>query len=80
VTPGAVRVPIGKIDGLVTQRQEDLLAIEEALEIRVGSKSLSVTMRTPGHDFELAAGFLFAEGIVSSARQIRRITNLSRTS
>ena len=75
MTPGAVRVPIGKVDGLVTQRQEDLLAVEEPLEIRVGSKSLSVTMRTPGHDFELAAGFLFAEGIVSSARQIRRITN-----
>jgi len=75
VTPGAVRVPIGKVDGMVTQRQEDLLAVEEPLEIRVGSKSLSVTMRTPGHDFELAAGFLFAEGIVSSARQIRRITN-----
>ena len=75
MTPGAIRVPIGKVDGLVTQRQEDLLAVEEPLEIRVGSKSLSVTMRTPGHDFELAAGFLFAEGIVSSARQIRRITN-----
>jgi FdhD protein len=75
VTPGAVRVPIGKVDGLVTHRQEDLLAVEEPLEIRLGSKSLSVTMRTPGQDCELAAGFLLAEGIISSASQIRRITN-----
>jgi FdhD protein len=74
VTPGAVRVPIGKVDGLVTHRQEDLLAVEEPLEIRLGSRSLSVTMRTPGHDCELAAGFLFAEGIISGASQIRRIT------
>src|SRR2546425_4640022 len=75
MTRATVRVPIGKVEGCVARPQEDLLAIEEPLEIRVGSKSLSVTMRTPGHDFELAAGFLFAEGIVSSARQIRRITN-----
>src|SRR3982075_2469773 len=75
MTPATVRVPIRQVDGQFTRLQEDILAVEEPLEIRVGSKSLSVTMRTPGHDFELAAGFLFAEGIVSSARQIRRITN-----
>src|SRR5260370_12255538 len=75
MTPATVRVPIRKVDGQFTRLQEDILAVEEPLEIRVGSKSLSVTMRTPGHDFELAAGFLFAESIVSSARQIRRITN-----
>ena len=75
MTPGAVRVPISRVEGVVTQRQDDLLAVEEPLEIRLGSRSLSVTMRTPGNDFELAAGFLFAEGIISSARQIRRIAS-----
>src|SRR5450631_174189 len=45
--------------------QEDLLAAEEPLEIRVGGRSLVVTMRTPGHDFDLAAGFLVSEGVIS---------------
>jgi FdhD protein len=78
MTPATVRVPIGKIEGRIERRQEDLLAVEEPLEIRVGSRSLSVTMRTPGHDFELAPGFLFAEDIISSASQIRGMTS-SRT-
>ena len=51
-------------------RKDDYLAAEEPLEIRVGGEPLSVTMRTPGHDLELAAGFLFSEGIVRSADQI----------
>ena len=51
-------------------RKDDYLAAEEPLEIRVGTEPLSVTMRTPGHDLELAAGFLFTEGIVRSADQI----------
>src|SRR5437667_8998508 len=75
MTAATVRLPIGKVDGRITRRQEDLLAVEEPLEIRVGSRSLSVTMRTPGHDFELAAGFLFAEDIISSASQIRGMTS-----
>jgi FdhD protein len=75
MTPATVRVPIGKVDGRITRWREDILAVEEPLEIRVGSRSLSVTMRTPGHDFELAAGFLFAEDIINSASQIRKITN-----
>jgi FdhD protein len=48
---------------LVTQ--EDVLAAEEPLEIRVGGRSLAVTMRTPGHDFDLAAGFLVSEGVIT---------------
>ncbi len=43
---------------------EDLVAVEEPLEIRVDGEPLAVTMRTPGHDEELAIGFLFGEGLV----------------
>jgi FdhD protein len=56
-------------DGKVV-RKEDYLAAEEPLEIRVGTEPLSVTMRTPGHDLELAAGFLFTEGLVQRRAQI----------
>ena len=48
----------------------DVLAVEEPLEIRVGDKAVAVTMRTPGDDFELAAGFLFTEGIIRSAEEL----------
>ncbi|MDX1748669.1 MAG: formate dehydrogenase accessory sulfurtransferase FdhD, partial [Halobacteriales archaeon] len=67
-------------DGSV--RRRDTLAVEEPMEIRLDhviegerdERSLSVTMRTPGDDFELAAGFLFTEGIVESSDDIEVIT------
>jgi FdhD protein len=65
-------------DGRVETRQDDLAA-EEPLEIRVDGRSLTVTMRTPGNDFELAAGFLFTEGIVESADQIVAIREAPET-
>src|SRR3989442_13953309 len=55
------------------QRRTDVLAVEEPLEIRVGKHSVAVTMRTPGHDFELAAGFLFSEGLITGKQDIRQI-------
>ena len=48
-----------------------MLAVEEPLEIRVGGKPLAVTMRTPGHDFELAAGFLVSEGVIHHTEHYR---------
>ena len=67
---------------------EDALAVEEPLEIRVGygaggkrvHKAVSITMRTPGDDANLAAGFLFTEGIISSAEQVREIRHCGRKS
>ena len=56
-------------DGRVRLLQ-DSLAAEEPLEIRVGGIPFTVTMRTPGHDIELAAGFLLTEGIIQSSDQI----------
>jgi len=53
-----------------TSRVEDYLSAEEPLEIRAGRRSLGVTLRTPGNDEELAAGFLFTEGIVSRQDQL----------
>lgn len=52
---------------------EDQVAVEEPLEIRLDGHPVAVVMRTPGHDEELAAGFLVTEGIVSSVDQLRKI-------
>ena len=52
---------------------EDELVVEEPLEIRVGQQSLIVVMRTPGHDFELAAGFLYTESLITCSDDIEII-------
>jgi FdhD protein len=59
-------------DGEHTARP-DTLTVEEPLEIRVAGKPLTITMRTPGDDFDLAAGFLVGEGVVRAAADIRSI-------
>ncbi|MGH7933971.1 MAG: formate dehydrogenase accessory sulfurtransferase FdhD [Candidatus Binataceae bacterium] len=53
--------------------ESDRLAVEEPLEIRLGGRRFTLTMRTPGHDEELAAGFLLAEGFISSRAELGEI-------
>jgi FdhD protein len=70
-----------RVTGFTSQSAEETLAVEEPLEIQLGYstggrravKSISVTMRTPGYDFELAAGFLMTEGVVRDVNDIEHI-------
>ena len=70
------QVSITRITKGVKEEALDILSVEEPLEIRITSgidrttKPISVTMRTPGHDKELAIGFLFTEGIIQNKKQI----------
>jgi FdhD protein len=74
-------VHITKVNGFSIQRVDDIIVVEEPLEIRLGHGSMdmreetnvSITMRTPGNDFELAIGFLFTEGIIKSGDDILSI-------
>ncbi|MFF9200949.1 formate dehydrogenase accessory sulfurtransferase FdhD [Streptomyces sp. NPDC014986] len=59
-------------DGAVSSRPDTLVA-EEPLEIRLDGKPLAITMRTPGDDFALAAGFLVSEGVLAAASDLRNI-------
>jgi FdhD protein len=61
-------------DGSLEYLQDDL-TVEEPLEIRIGGKTLVTTMRTPGHDTELAAGFLISEGIIRERHDIAEISD-----
>jgi FdhD protein len=67
------RVPILKIEEKQLQGVDDDVVIEEPLEIRVNGESISVTMRTPGDDFDLAVGFLWTEGIIRRSEEIGTI-------
>jgi FdhD protein len=60
-TPGALRT-------IFHDGREDAVAVEEPLEIRVDGEPIAVTMRTPGHDEELALGFLYGEGLIDEPR------------
>jgi FdhD protein len=80
--PGLMETAIRRVhSGSDGEDRTDVLAVEEPLEIRIGlrengkltHKPISITMRTPGDDAELAAGFLFTEGIVRSPDQIKQI-------
>jgi len=77
-TPAIAHLPVQKIKAASRQEMDDSVAVEEPLEIRLQygpagrriDQGISVTMRTPGHDPELAIGFLFTEGIIADASAI----------
>lgn len=77
------KVDLLKANATSLKPQRDLVAVEEPLEIRLDyedacghrvEQSISITMRTPGEDFELAAGFLFSEGIIQKRSQVEQIS------
>ena len=66
-----VRRPVVRLAaGRSATRRPDALAVEEPMELRVDGRPLAVTMRTPGHDVELAHGFLLTEGVITAADQL----------
>jgi len=62
-TVGVVRLPDGR-------SERDAVAVEEPLEIRIGGRPVAVTMRTPGHDEELALGFCLSEGLAPASARL----------
>ena len=59
-----------RLGGPAVLARPDTLVVEEPLELRVGGRPLAVTMRTPGHDMDLAAGFLVSEGVITESEQL----------
>ena len=77
--PGSKRkVQVVTVDAGAVRRRSDVLATEEPLELRLIAgrerQTVAVTMRTPGADFELAAGFLYSEGVLRSRDELLRIS------
>jgi len=68
--PAVETVPVQRLGSEI---KEDLVVVEDPLEIRIENESIVVTMRTPGYEDELAAGFLYAEGIISGRSDIASI-------
>jgi len=69
----AVRIEVGDPAEPRVTRRPDTIAVEEPMEIRVAGHSLTVTMRTPGDDFDLTLGFLHAEGLIHRATDVRQL-------
>ena len=83
MTGSSLAIDVSKVHGERQFSQADDVAVEEPLEIQLSSaspggaaaKSVSITMRTPGNDAELAVGFLFTEAIITNASQISDVTH-----
>ena len=81
MTVSSLAIKVSKVSGDSAKSRADEVAVEEPLEIRLGfstasgrtASSVSITMRTPGHDAELACGFLFSESIIRAASDIVKV-------
>ncbi|MDE2890465.1 MAG: formate dehydrogenase accessory sulfurtransferase FdhD [Gemmatimonadota bacterium] len=79
MNPGITQRVVSRMDdGCPPRSVRDELAIEEPLEIRVAGDPVAVTMRSPGEDARLAAGFLFSEGIIGSIEDVGRVFHCGR--
>jgi FdhD protein len=77
--PGMAERPVRRMQaGALAAMASDAVAIEEPLEIRVAGDAVAVTMRTPGADAQLAAGFLYAEGIIKSVDDLGTLSHCGR--
>lgn len=77
--PGVVGIDALRSEpGLALAPRRDELSVEEPLEIRIAGDPLAVTMRTPGHDHELVAGFLLAEGLIRSRADLGSVSHCGR--
>jgi FdhD protein len=74
MSPSVVSVTIHRVEQGAARETEDVLAVEEPLEISIGGRNISITMRTPGNDEELAVGFLFSEGILRDRSQVSDVS------
>ncbi len=75
---GITERPLERYDGDAGSSEVDRVAVEEPLEIRLAGDPLAVTMRTPGEDRFLAAGFLFAEGVIVSLDDVGSVAHCGR--
>src|SRR5437660_8204717 len=76
---GVARREVRKLEGgRLSAPVEDDVVAEEPLEIRAAGETMAITMRTPGADRELAVGFLFAEGVISSRDDVGRVSHCGR--
>ena len=83
MTGSSLAVDIHKVEGAQNRAERDMVAVEEPLEIQLSAKnaagsaakSISITMRTPGDDANLALGFLLTEGIISAADEVVAVTS-----
>lgn len=69
-----LRRPVTKVTGRSRVREDDALAVERALSIRVDGRELATTLRTPGSDPDLTMGFLASEGVISRAEDVASLT------
>ena len=73
------QIEVTRLERDSRESREDQVVVEEPLEIRISGETLAITMRTPGHDFDLVLGFLWAEGIIRAREDVSSIAHCGRT-